>query len=66
MVQTEIAIKPRGPFSWAAANDVGRNFGPLKHNWQKEGGVRMTFLLDGSFAPVGVDLARTASIARHQ
>ena len=56
MVQTEIAIKPAGPFSWAAANDVGRSFGPVKHNWQEPGAVRMTFLLDGSFAPVGVDL----------
>jgi DNA-3-methyladenine glycosylase II len=56
VVQTEIAIKPAGPFSWAAANDVGRNFGPVKHNWQEPGAVRMTFLLDGSFAPVGVDL----------
>jgi DNA-3-methyladenine glycosylase II len=56
MVQTEIAIKPRGPFSWDAANDVGRNFGPIRHNWQGAGAVRMTFLLDGSFAPVGVDL----------
>lgn len=56
MVQTEIAIRPRGAFSWDAANDVGRNFGPVRHNWQEEGAVRMTFLLDGSFAPVGVDL----------
>jgi DNA-3-methyladenine glycosylase II len=56
VVQTEIAIKPLGPFSWAAANDVGRNFGPVRHNWQEAGGVRMTFLLDGTFAPVGVDL----------
>jgi DNA-3-methyladenine glycosylase II len=56
VVQTEIAIKPAGRFSWAAANDVGRNFGPVKHNWQEPGAVRMTFLLDGSFAPVGVDL----------
>jgi DNA-3-methyladenine glycosylase II len=56
VVQTEIAIKPAGPFSWAAANDVGRNFGPVRHNWQEPGAVRMTFLLDGSFAPVGVDL----------
>jgi DNA-3-methyladenine glycosylase II len=55
MVQTEIAIRPRGPFSWAAANDVGGNFGPIRHNWQEAGAV-MTFLLDGSFAPVGVDL----------
>ena len=55
MVRTEIAIKPRGPFSWDAANDVGRNFGPVRHNWQAKT-VRMTFLLDGSFAPVGVDL----------
>lgn len=55
MVQNEIAIKPRGPFSWDAANDVGRNFGPVRHNWQAKT-VRMTFLLDGSFAPVGVDL----------
>ena len=55
MVQTEIAIKPRGPFSWDAANDVGRNFAPVRHNWQAAT-VRMTFLLDGSFAPVGVDL----------
>jgi DNA-3-methyladenine glycosylase II len=56
VVKTEIAIRPRGPFSWAAANDVGRNFGPVRHNWQEPGAVRMTFLLDGSFAPVGVDL----------
>jgi DNA-3-methyladenine glycosylase II len=56
VVQTEIAIKPLGPFSWGAANDVGRNFGPVRHNWQEPGAVRMTFLLDGSFAPVGVDL----------
>lgn len=56
MVQTEIAIKPRGPFSWAAANDVGRNFEPVRHNWQEPGAVRMTFLLDGSFTPVAVDL----------
>src|SRR5260221_12275019 len=56
MVQPEIAIKPRGPFSWAAAKDAGRNFGPVRHNWQEPGAVRMTFLLDGSFAPVGVDL----------
>lgn len=56
MVQTEIAIRPRGAFSWDAVNDVGRNFGPVRHNWQEEGSVRMTFLLDGSFAPVGVDL----------
>ena len=56
MLQTEIAITPLGPFSWAAANDVGRNFGPVRHNWQEAGAVRMTFLLDGGFAPVGVDL----------
>ena len=56
MVQTEIAIEPRGPFSWDAANDVGRNFGPVRHNWQEAGAVRMTLLLDGSFEPVGVDL----------
>jgi DNA-3-methyladenine glycosylase II len=56
MVQTGIAIRPLGPFSWTAANDVGRNFGPVKHNWQEPGAVRMTFLLDGTFAPVGVDL----------
>ncbi|MDQ6919525.1 MAG: DNA-3-methyladenine glycosylase 2 family protein [Candidatus Dormibacteraeota bacterium] len=56
MVQTEIAIKPHGPFSWDAANDVGRNFGPVRHNWQEAGAVRMTFLLDGTFEPVGVDL----------
>jgi DNA-3-methyladenine glycosylase II len=56
MVQTEIAIKPRGPFSWDAANDVGRNFGPVRHNWQEASAIRMTFLLDGSFTPVAVDL----------
>ena len=55
MVQTQMAIKPRGPFSWTAANDVGRRFGPVRHNWQEDA-VRMTFLLDGSFDPVGVDL----------
>ncbi len=56
MVRTELAIRPSGPFSWAAANDVGRNFGPVRHNWQEPGAVRMTFLLDGGFTPVGVDL----------
>ncbi len=56
MVQTEIAIRPLGPFSWAAADAVGRNFGPLRHNWQEAGKVRMTFLLDGTFTPVRVDL----------
>ena len=56
VVQTDIAIKPLGPFSWEAANDVGRNFGPVRHNWQEPGRVRMTFLLDGTFAPVGVNL----------
>lgn len=56
MVANEIAIKPRGPFSWDAANDVGRTFEPVRHNWQEAGAVRMTFLLDGTFAPVGVDL----------
>jgi DNA-3-methyladenine glycosylase II len=55
MVQTEIAIRPRGPFSWDAASDVGRNFGPVRHNWQADG-IRMTFLLDGRFDPVAVDL----------
>jgi DNA-3-methyladenine glycosylase II len=64
MVQTEIAIKPLGPFSWEAANDVGRNFGPVRHNWQEAGAVRMTFLLDGSFAPVAVDLRFEAGALR--
>ena len=56
MVTSSIAIRPRGPFSWDAANDVGRNFGPVRHNWQEAGAVRMTFLLDGTFQPVAVDL----------
>ena len=50
-----IAIEPRGPFSWEAAGQVGEGFGPVAHNWQGEA-VRMTFLLDGSFEPVAVDL----------
>src|SRR6266513_70308 len=64
MVETEIAIRPLGPFSWTAAYEVGRNFGPVKHNWQEPGAVRMTFLLDGSFVPVGVDLRFEAGALR--
>jgi len=51
-----IEITPRGPFSSQLAGEVGRNFGPVGHNWQEPGAVRMTFLLDGGFDPVAVDL----------
>jgi len=34
----------------------GRNFAPVQHNWQEAGAVRMTFLLDGTYEPVAVDL----------
>ena len=55
MALREIAITPRGPFSWALTNEVGSGFAPVQHNWQRDG-VRMSFLLDGSFDPVAVDL----------
>jgi DNA-3-methyladenine glycosylase II len=56
MVKTEIAITPRGPFSWEAANDVGRNFAPVRHHWRETEVVPMSFPLDGSLAPVAVAL----------
>ncbi|MDQ6709942.1 MAG: DNA-3-methyladenine glycosylase 2 family protein [Candidatus Dormibacteraeota bacterium] len=57
MVETAIAITPRGPFSWTAAMDVMGNFSPMTQHWQGSSElVRMTFPLDGSFTPVGVAL----------
>jgi DNA-3-methyladenine glycosylase II len=56
MVKTKIAIKPLGPFSWTAANDVGRNFAPIRHHWRETDVVPLTFPLDGSFTPVAVAL----------
>ncbi|MDQ6885468.1 MAG: DNA-3-methyladenine glycosylase 2 family protein [Candidatus Dormibacteraeota bacterium] len=57
MVETAIAITPKGPFSWAAAMDVMGNFSPMAQHWQGSRElVRMTFPLDGSFKPVGVAL----------
>ncbi len=57
MVETAIAIKPAGPFSWAALMDVMANFQPMTQHWQGTTEVvRMTFPLDGAFTPVGVAL----------
>ncbi len=56
MTRTEIEIRPRGSFSWAAACEVGRNFAPISHNWREGDVVPMTFPLDGDFTPVGVGL----------
>jgi DNA-3-methyladenine glycosylase II len=51
-----IEIEPRGPFSWDAANDVGRNFAPVSQHWRTAGAVRMAFPLDRTFEPVAVAL----------
>src|SRR5438270_11701434 len=56
MVKTEIEIKPRGPFSWEAAGDVGRGFAPVRHHWRGGAVVPMSFPVDGSFTPVAVAL----------
>jgi len=57
MVETAIAITPKGPFSWEAAMDVIGNFSPMTQHWEGSSElVRMTFPLDGSFVPVGVAL----------
>lgn len=57
MVESEIAIAPRGPFSWAALTDVMANFPPMTQHWQGSSElVRMTFPLDREFTPVGVAL----------
>lgn len=57
MVESAIAITPKGPFSWGAAMDVMENFSPMTQHWQGSSElVRMTFPLDGSFKPVGVAL----------
>jgi DNA-3-methyladenine glycosylase II len=62
--KAQIEITPRGPFSWELANDIGRNFGPVKHNWPEPGAVRLTFLLDGGFDPVAVDLRFEEGVIR--
>lgn len=65
MVQTGIAIKPRGPFSWEAATDVMSNFQPMTQHWQGTAElVRMTFPLDSDFTPVGVALRYDGGILR--
>lgn len=57
MVESAIAITPKGPFSWEAAMDVMGNFSPMTQHWEGSSElVRMTFPLDGSFVPVGVAL----------
>jgi DNA-3-methyladenine glycosylase II len=65
MTNRDIAIMPRGPFSWAAAMDVFGHFPPVEHH--ARGMVRLlrlTFPLDGDFTPVGVALWDDAGIVR--
>lgn len=53
----QIAIEPRGPFSWAAATNVLGGFAPTRHHVSGSAEVvRLTFPLDGSFTPVAVAL----------
>lgn len=66
MVASDISITHKGPFSWAAANDVGRRFGPVKHNWRDGDVVPMTFPLDGTFTPVAVALRWEGGALRGQ
>jgi DNA-3-methyladenine glycosylase II len=53
----ERLIPAEGPFAWAASLEVVGNFRPLRrHAGTGTDPLRLTFLLDGTFAPVGVAL----------
>ena len=58
MVKTsDIAITPRGPFSWEAANEVLGTFPPTRHHYRGTSEVvRLAFPLDGDFTPVAAAL----------
>jgi DNA-3-methyladenine glycosylase II len=61
----EIAIEPRGPFSWAAATEVLGGFPPTRHHLAgSTDPVRLTFPLDGSFIPVAVALREADGVLR--
>ena len=50
-------LTPAGPFSWEAACDVVKHFGPIVRHWAGSGDpLRLAFPLDGTFAPVAVAL----------
>lgn len=56
----ERLIRARGPFSWEASLDVVENFGPIRrHARASSNPLRMTFLLDRTFEPVGVAIRPT-------
>jgi DNA-3-methyladenine glycosylase II len=51
---TTAHIPARGPFSWSASLDVVEHFSPVRrHADTGRDPLRMTFLLDGTFEPVG-------------
>jgi len=53
----QIAIEPKGPFSWYGATDVLGNFAPMQRYWGGDAQVvRMAFPLDRTFTPIGVAL----------
>jgi DNA-3-methyladenine glycosylase II len=56
MNPTQLEIKPRGPFSWAAALGVQGSFAPTSHHRQGAATVTLAFPLDGSFVPAAVAL----------
>jgi DNA-3-methyladenine glycosylase II len=52
-------IPARGSFSWDASLDVVEQFGPIRrHAHGSRDPLRMTFLLDATFEPVGVAIRR--------
>ena len=56
-IQTQIEIRPRGPFSWTAALDVLGRFPPTSHHPQPEPGhAVLAFPLDRTFEPTAVAL----------
>jgi DNA-3-methyladenine glycosylase II len=56
-IERQIAIRARGPFSWAAALDILARWAPVRrHRTAGSRVVHLAFPLDGDFAPVGVAL----------
>src|SRR5260370_12322692 len=53
----QIAIEPKGRFSWYGATDVLGHFAPMQRHWGGESEVtRLAFPLDREFTPVAVAL----------
>jgi len=63
--ETQIDIRPRGPFSWAASLDVLERWEPVRrHRRERDEVTRIAFPLDGDFTPVAAALRWTEGALR--